>query len=427
MNILVEPSDYILLNMGDISMLQVAVARLNALWPNANIKVLSDDANTLKLYCPRAEPLVMDGRRTWFAEGCLFGRLSHGRPRPVTNRFLQLERYLRRRWPSLAESVMRRTTPPRGVGGKHLIDFLDAIATADIVVVSGMGGITHAFSEYALQVLETLGLAIHYGKPTAMFGQGIGPINDPRLKARAKAILASVDLICLRESRTGGPLLESLGVPPERVLTTGDDALEVAHQMRSEKPGGGLGVNLRAAGYSGVDQHLAERIRPILQDAARTREAPMIPLPISRRPGEEDSKTIRELTVGYYNVSDCGEDLDTPLKVIKQVQRCRVVVAGSYHAAVFALAQGIPAVGLANSEYYADKFLGLADQFNGGCEVVFLNDPQLPERLPAAIDRAWRQSESIRQPLLDAAVHQVELSRAAYRRLHELFLSRGSG
>jgi hypothetical protein len=29
--------------------------------------------------------------------------------------------------------------------------------------------------------------------------------------------------------------------------------------------------------------------------------------------------------------------------------------------------------------------------------------------------------------LLEAAVHQVDQSRAAYRRLHELFSSRGSG
>ena len=35
-----------------------------------------------------------------------------------------------------------------------------------------------------------------------------------------------------------------------------------------------------------------------------------------------------------------------------------VEVTGSYHAGVFALAQGIPVVGLLQSAYYEQKFIG---------------------------------------------------------------------
>ena len=46
--------------------------------------------------------------------------------------------------------------------------------------------------------------------------------------------------------------------------------------------------------------------------------------------------------------------------VIERVGECRVVVTGSYHGAVFALAQGIPVVALVKSPYYVNKMAGLA-------------------------------------------------------------------
>lgn len=151
----------------------------------------------------------------------------------------------------------------------------------------------------------------------------------------------------------------------------------------------------------------------------------MIPVPISGVPGEADAETIRQLLHGYEQQPvDCDEEVDTPLKVIRRIQRCRVVVSGSYHAAVFALAMGIPAIGLAGSAYYEDKFLGLADQFGPGCGVVFLHDPDLPARLACAIDEAWQCAGQIRPQLLAAAARQVELSHAAYRRIYELVESR---
>ena len=48
------------------------------------------------------------------------------------------------------------------------------------------------------------------------------------------------------------------------------------------------------------------------------------------------------------------------LRLIEQISRCRLVIVGSYHAAVFALAQGVSAIGLAGNAYYLQKFEGLA-------------------------------------------------------------------
>jgi colanic acid/amylovoran biosynthesis protein len=98
-----------------------------------------------------------------------------------------------------------------------------------------------------------------------------------------------------------------------------------------------------------------------------------------------------------------------------------VLVTGSYHAAVFALAQGIPAVCLALNPYYAQKFLGLADLFGeDGCVVVTRDSrgdiPHLAERLT----KVWETADEHRSGLLAAARDQVEAGRGAYARIRKL-------
>lgn len=421
MRILIEPSTHSFLNIGDTAMLQVAVARLNSMWPNAYIQILTEAPELLSVYCPNAIPITTPGQRAWVTNGYLLGRLHELLPRGLAKRVLRIEKYLRHHYPELVASIIRYRMKGAKIDNRDLNGFLEAVSKADVVILTGGGGITDSFEWYATTTMATFNLAIKWGKMTAMFGQGIGPIENPELQAQAKTILPAVDLICLRENRAGKPLLASLGVTSERVLTTGDDAIELAYQLRTEKLSGGLGVNLRAASYSRVDQHLIKQLRPILQNAAGIYKAPLIPIPISHVHGEEDIITIRQLIVEHDQEANGGQELNSPLKVIEQIQRCRVVVTGSYHAAVFALAQGIPAVSLVNSNYYADKFLGLAEQFGkAGCEVIFLADAQWSEKLADAISRMWQSAEHLKPQLLETAACQVEVGRAAYKRLYEL-------
>ena len=58
MRVLVEPSDYVLRNAGDMAMMYVAISRLAAAWPDALIQVLTADTNRLAEFCPAATPLM---------------------------------------------------------------------------------------------------------------------------------------------------------------------------------------------------------------------------------------------------------------------------------------------------------------------------------------------------------------------------------
>ncbi|MGH9559873.1 MAG: hypothetical protein ACRD3S_00330, partial [Terracidiphilus sp.] len=90
-------------------------------------------------------------------------------------------------------------------------------------------------------------------------------------------------------------------------------------------------------------------------------------------------------------------------------------VTGSYHAGVFALAQGIPVVGLIRSAYYEQKFKGLQAQFPGGCRVLDLRTPLRSEAIRDATLDALESADGMRESLLAAAAEQVALSREAYR------------
>jgi len=158
-----------------------------------------------------------------------------------------------------------------------------------------------------------------------------------------------------------------------------------------------------------------------VREAAERHAAEPLVIPISRHPNERDADVAAAL-LGIPVAEE--DDVDTPQRVVAQIGRCRVVVTGSYHAAVFALAQGIPAIGLTSSPYYDTKFYGLQEQFGGLVGVVPLTGDHLATRLGSAIDEAWRGADDVRPRLLELAARQVAAGRSAYDRLRDLLSTR---
>jgi len=422
MRILIDHGCYDLLNQGDVAMLQVAVTRLNRLWPGAFIQVITDAPDRLAIYCANAHPVHPHTRLSWNKAGRLFGRLQQARTSWVSEQLFNLERAIWRRWPRLVQCLVQSKLKRRGlkVNLEEINDFSEAFWGADLIIASGGGYINDAFRWHAVKLLDMLKIATEFGIPTAMFSQGLGPIQHPELQAKVKTTLPLVDLLTTREGQHSLSLLTSLDALPGQVITTGDDAIELAYTHRSSHPGMGIGLNLRAAAYSGVDNEVIKVVRTVVGVAAQKYSARLIPLPISFYYEESDVTTLQQLLQGYDDASDGGQSLDHPLKIVEQVGCCRVVVTGSYHAGVFALAQGIPVVGLVKSAYYGDKFSGLANQFGLGCEIISLDDPRLYDKLMLGIETAWKSAESVRPHLLKAAVAQIEAGQAAYRQLYKL-------
>lgn len=412
---LVEGCDYVLQNIGDMAMLLVAIERLRALSPDATIQVLTDVPAALEEWCPTASPFPARGRHLWL-EG---DRLRAGLRKVLPLRSADA---VRRSIPGPVADVVDRFLGAGDQARLQKRQFVRAVQECDLLIVPGMGGITDAFPDYAIGVLETMELALQYGRPVAMVGQGIGPLDDPQLRARAASVLPRIDLIALRERRAGEPLLLALGVEPQRTIVTGDDALQVGYDLRCDALGSGLGVNLRLADYAGIDAESARSVGEVLRDKAAEEAAPLIPIPISLVDGEADLETLRTMLPNALPEVEAATALCSPADIVRQVQRCRVVVTGSYHAGVFALGAGIPVVAIVGSRYYEDKFRGLSDMFGVGCEVVMLRDKDFSAALRVSISRLWTEADELRPHIYRAAKAQIAAGHAAYRKVARLAL-----
>jgi colanic acid/amylovoran biosynthesis protein len=409
-------------NMGDISMLQVAVDRLHKLLPTACIEVLTDSADSLARYCPAAKPLDNRGRALWFADGVLLGRFTHLAPGWMLKLLLWFKRMMRAHCPNLLTAILVKRLKHRNQweDAEAVAAFARALQSADLLLICGAGGFYDGCQTWSLDILDLLETAIQRKTPAVMLGQGFGPLSDPVVLKRAAKALPQVHFITLRGGRDSFTFLRSLGVAESKVETTGDEALKLAYEARSEQFGRGLGINLRFAGSASTDDDDIQRLRSVLQGFARRHSVPLFPLPIAMHAYSRDDLTIKQLLVGYDDESDGGKTLDSPLKVIKQAALCRVVVTGAYHAAVFALAQGIPVIGLAKSAYFSGKLLGLTDQFGEGCQTILLHEENWPERLNSALESAWQDADKLRGTLQAAALRQIDLTRTSYERVRDL-------
>ena len=398
-----DQSGYDLLNIGDVAMLQACLSRLRRQWPDAEIMVIAHEQARLASYCPEARAIT----------------------RPLAG--YPLLRCLPRK-PLLASEQVWRIAGPYVRGwvtsgrssGDRAGTAIRAVQAADLVVASGGGYLTDPWWWHAAGVLSLLSLAQRLGKPTAMFGQGVGPISRPWLRAQAGAVLPKLKVLGLREDRMGRNLARSLGVPAAAMTLTGDDALELVDGA-TPVAGHALGLSVRVAGYAGVASGTAAAIGDVVAGVARELGAPVSGLPVSRYPADPDLAVLRAVLRGGPDRGPARagcelEDIRSPAALIAAAGGCRAIVTGSYHAAVFGVAQGVPVVCLTGSPYYEGKFSGLRALFPGACSVVPLGPPGYPARLIAAIHHAWSLPDEERAAAREAAARLRDAGRAAYAR-----------
>jgi polysaccharide pyruvyl transferase WcaK-like protein len=409
LRILIDHSGYDLLNIGDVAMLQSCVLRLHMQWPAADIVVLAHDAGRLTSYCPGTTAI---------------GPTIAGRP--WAGFLTQRQRLASEQvWKMLGPYLSQRTGQLRIVRDRPKTA-IQAITEADVVVASGGAYMTDTWWWHGAGVMSLLSLAQRMGKPTAMFGQAIGPMRGRFLQLQASAVLPRLAMLGLREDRMSLDLALSFGVSPTAVAVTGDDALELVGE---EEVAGGhaLGVNLRVSAYAKVNAALATAIGGLVLEEARSLHAPIVALPVSRYAADADLRVIRLLLRQRCDYADVALDIQSPDALASAAGSCRAVVTGSYHAALFGLAQGVPAVCLSKSSYYDAKFSGLRSLFPDACFVVSLEGSDLPSRLRAAIHGAWHLPPAARLAARDKAARLRAAGRQAYGQLREVVESQPLG
>ena len=398
-------------NQGDRALYQIISRRLRQIWPDCEIDWITRNEKLLIATCSDVSPLV----------------LTHDRlPLLLSPRCRFSDQILREAGPG--GTARRQGNAPEyydwgSKGGIRPVTdsarILSALRDCDLVLATGGGYFSDCFADHAWTILDTLEAGMRFGKPAIILSCGFEPIRDPTLSRKMMAVLPRLNLVGCRESLQSPAVVRSFGVAEQQVAVTGDDAVELAFEARPPALGDGLGINLRRADYAGVDAGTIEHLRGTLQQVANGLAASLLPVPISMS-GPSDPDAICALLAGFPTHQDTGQHLAAPEDIVRQVGRCRLVITGSYHAAVFALSQGVSVVALAASPHYMTKLQGLQAQFGAGCSIVPLNRSETNETLAAAIAERWRGAESARSLLLKAAERQVAASRDAYQRVHDI-------
>ncbi len=398
MRVLVDHSGYDLRNLGDAAMLQVCVGRLRAALPDAEIGVVTTDPERLESCCAGAYPVrsaLADSR--WLAAAPRSGRLA-----------------LEQAWKASGPYLVRHGRRSAARAGSQQT-VLRAVREADLVVAAGGGYLTDNWWWHAAGVLAVLAAAQRLERPTAMFGQGLGPLTHTLIRRQAAAVLPRLDALGLRESVTGAPLARALGVAPGQLVVTGDDALELAVGGAAAPADSDiLGVNVRLAGYTNLDLSGVSWVGDVIGALAGERAMTLLALPVSRHACSDDLDGVKQLLKGVPPGRVILDDLTEPAALVAAAGRCRAVVTASYHAAVFALAAGVPAVCLSRSGYYDAKFRGLVDLFPSAATLVSLEGAAGEDRLRAALVSAWDAAPADREQARASALEQVSRSRALY-------------
>jgi len=407
-------------NIGDIAMLQVAVTRLAELWPDAEILVLTDSEAGLNRFCPRAKPLSRCGAETWLLDGVITGPLHLWLPEWLTAHIRRAKRCLRTNTPSLIDFLLRiRFRVHDGdARGPKVESFIHAIHNCDLLVIAGCGGFADSCRDWNFYALGLMEAALVHGKPMALFGQGLGPLTDSATLVRMAEVLPKVSVFASRGTEGAEGIAQKVGMPASVFTTTGDDAVEAAYRARVAPLGSAIGVNVRIASYSGISDDEGDQIGVALRDFAKRCGADLIPLPIALHTFADDRKSIARL-LGSSAASIPA--VESPEELYAQISKCRVVVTGAYHAAVFALAQGIPTICICGSDYYAAKFEGLRALFGKACSLIYLQQNDSLSSLLHSCGYVWQIAEMLRGDLLNQALAQINASRGAYRTLRTLF------
>src|SRR5262249_48367929 len=151
--------------------------RIQAAEPSAQVHILTETPNDLIRHLPGCRPILVDLDWPWYSDRWLLGGLHSFLPRS-TVRWSQRFRTALCDWsPALLGTLMTQRLRVARSNPSAFRHMLETINSADIVLVTGLGGLRNVETN----VLQTLEIASALHKPTAMLGLGLDGQQSPWL------------------------------------------------------------------------------------------------------------------------------------------------------------------------------------------------------------------------------------------------------
>jgi len=323
-------------HVGDDAMFEVALARLRARWPEAEVIAMSCHPETTAAQFGTAALMLP----------------CHDRPDEPEALFC-FQRALDVAADGAAGAWLREID--------DLHDAAAAIRSADALVIAGGGNINARWPNLAYGRATAVAIAHAQGVPVALTSQTIGPQLATTQRIILRDILGRAEIIGVRESSSAA-LLTGLGIPDDRLSHQPDDAIAITPRPVSRSPfGRGSPVIIATLGHNSdvelpIDLQVAvlERIIAFAgREDAVVALCPHTMLDVTRHE-ELVAKLHRRDRVRRLPLHGAAETR-------WMVGAASLVVTTRYHPLVFALAGAVPAIGLHHGEYTRVRMVGALD------------------------------------------------------------------
>jgi polysaccharide pyruvyl transferase CsaB len=234
---------------------------------------------------------------------------------------------------------------------------IEALRQSDMLVVGG-GSLIHDNSglRSLIPVIDDMLIAQHYGRQVWLYSVGIGPLRSKMARRIAGHALRRCHRLTVRDRGSVDLLLE-LGVDPKRITLVKDPVF----RLQPQQPAPGALATLGAAeGQIGVflkdalglprpeKRRLIQWLAAELDALHTTHNLRFMLVPMMTHPEDDDRLTAQAVTAAMTHknaVTILGQPLP-PEQLMWLAGRCQAVIAIRLHAAIFALAQAVPAVAI---------------------------------------------------------------------------------
>lgn len=255
----------------------------------------------------------------------------------------------------------------------------ETISTADGLVFTGAGGICDDYHVHGVHMWCLLAdMAGKAGVPVLFVGHGIGPLTTASSRTTAARMLSNAEHVTVR-AQSSRDLAIELGVDPDRVAVTGDWAVAMAIEDKHRAQAADAAQAL--FGGSSVPFWVVSFHRRAMVEPRRMRLLASLLSGIVAHAEAAGRRVlfVPNMTAGRYSDDRQTADLimkhcspavraklsiwgtpGNPMLVKAVLARAEMVFTSRYHPLVFALDEGVPAVGISFDEYYDKKLEGAA-------------------------------------------------------------------
>lgn len=272
-------------------------------------------------------------------------------------------------WPA----AVRRINSRGHLHGTRALFPPDELRSYDAVLFSGGGNLASYWPQLILWRAAIAAAATEAGTPYLVSGQGLGPLDEagwqllqPLLAGAARfAVRDPLSYRLLQDRHLAGPNVDS--ALDDALGLADEDPFVLAHLLSeagvpTDKPL--LGFQVRMAEYVDLSREkLLAWVRLVDATAAQL-GWDVVGLPINDQSWNAEVDLLQDLIAQAgplrtsWHVCFTGANVRALRGLVRS---CSAMITCSFHLAVFALEAGIPALLLANSEYYERKARGLAE------------------------------------------------------------------